>query len=266
MERIKRYNQILLAILGTVGIFIGLALFGLLLMDLFDFSSWRQPRSNPGIIAGDEIEQLRSDSLRRQVISFNQIELIDTAKGIFLVPVEFANLEKKESIEYEYYEGKGSFDLNKSYHKFRQYSNLILYQPTTGLQQEVFDKRVSVGQYKLIELGEKTILLISYADEDTNGDDRLDGTDLQRLAYVVTGQNELQLVNYLPRSSFIRGFLLHDHNQIIIQLGFDKDKDGKFEYGKEPMHFYQLKPGSDNLSPLLSEEKVKQLQQRLDGF
>jgi hypothetical protein len=265
MERIKRYNQILLAILGTVGILLGLAVFGFLLMDFFN-SSWGPSRTDSGIIAGDEIEQLRTDSLRQQVISFDRIRLIDTIQGIFLIPVEFANLEKKESIEKEYYEGRGSFELNKSYQKFQQYSNLILHQPSTGLQQELFDKRVSISRYELIERTGQIILLISYVDEDTNKDNRLDSRDLQRLAYVVMGQNELITVKQVPNSSFIRGFSLHERNEIIVQIGFDKDKDGKFEYGTEPKHFFQLPIGSTELSPLLSEEMIKRLQQRLDGF
>ena len=97
MEKIKNYNQIILAIAGTIGVvFLFFAVFLALEEMSRSFFGSRVDRNNQGILAIEETDELNKDSLRKQIISFNRIQVIDSANQIFLIPVTQANLAAAE--------------------------------------------------------------------------------------------------------------------------------------------------------------------------
>lgn len=84
MEKISKYNQKLLAIIGTITLF-GISLFiliggGVLATELFSGFNQRQIRDNS--LAVESHQDSRTNAVRVQEVSFGDLRLIDTLNSI----------------------------------------------------------------------------------------------------------------------------------------------------------------------------------------
>ena len=147
-KKIKNFNQLLLAIGATLVLlfFIGAGIF----IVIEEFSRGRGGNDYPdGIIATEKTKELLSDSLRKQIISFNEIELIDSAQKKYILPVRQAEIVDGESIDEllgltNMHLSRGSRYEKYRYNKNRIYNNLVLYESLQNESQILFNKRISL--------------------------------------------------------------------------------------------------------------------------
>lgn len=262
MEKLKKYNQIILAIGGTI-VVLATLIFSIVLGYETFRHLWPGDSRDTRIIAGDEMEELKADSVRKQVVSFNNIILIDTPGLKYLIPVGQANLERKEAAKElsglmnRYGDGDTGFDI--------ACNNLLLYDGQTGNIQKIFNKRLSINKYDVqFKRPASPVIFMNVTDDDSNGDGFFDGRDLEKLYFYRLDDKSLQEVT-APGKTFLWMIIHKNPDVIVVQYGIDRDRDGEFEPSFEPKTFYRLNLGSGQLVEFINPEIVRELQRQLDG-
>ena len=264
MDKINRYNQILLAIAGTGAVLI-LLIGGLLLLNELFRGFWPREQEQGGIIAEEVTDELLADSLRKQVLTLSYMELLDSASRTFILPVSQANLEEAESTR-ELLKLSTAYGSKNSYYKGgRVYNNLVIYEAESNQSTVIFDQRISISNYQLNTVKEKNYLLIEGTDNDSNEDGFLDGNDLQKLFVYDLNEHKLRQVDMLANSNVGYVSWYAGGEELIVQIGIDRDEDGKFESSSEPKIFYNLNPDSASLQPIVSADQIAKLQRLLEG-
>jgi len=177
-EKIRDYNQFLLALAGTVLVLFIVIGGAFILYEEISYSF--QDDYNTGILSNEETSRLQKDSLRKQIISFNEINIIDSAKQLYLLPVTQADL-----LDYEH--SSELLGLVNTYNrgKFRNVygfdNNLVICDLLNEKSKIIFDTRVSISNYLVHKSNQKKYLIIKASRIDTNHDKYLNSNDLQEL-------------------------------------------------------------------------------------
>ncbi|MEP1489410.1 MAG: hypothetical protein ABJK28_13390 [Algibacter sp.] len=97
--KIEKYNQKLLAILGTVGVlFSTVALIAFISITIMEHRRYNDDDIETGILSDEKIEKLQKENKRKQVISYKTPKLIDTLNSVYIIPVSHKTLNEKEDI------------------------------------------------------------------------------------------------------------------------------------------------------------------------
>lgn len=260
-EKVRNYNHLLLAIGGT------LALLFLVVSALFALANWAMymfDNNEPierGIMATEETNLMAKDSLRNQIISFNNIYLIDSASQTYILPVTQANLEGEESIN-----ALLNSKMSRSKYSGKEtFNNLVIYESKTDKSDILFDKRIFISKYQIFERGEKQYVLIIGTDSDSNKDKYINNRDLQELHIYEVGNKQLTKVQTDDRLTTLNVFDRPRSNDILGAFGLDRNNNGLFEWGREPKMFYRIDIEHKSLVKILQDEQINQLQQLLEG-
>ena len=123
----NKYNQIMLSILGTLLVLALLIGIGGLIYEWNADRQWKQ-RQEVGIASDESVAELVKDSLRRQIISFQSFELIDTTRQLYLIPVGTTNLPEAEDIDDGVLGLTNNFSVSiRNYYTGENFNNLLLY-------------------------------------------------------------------------------------------------------------------------------------------
>lgn len=260
MEKLKKYNQVLLATIGTLTL-----LFGFLCLIYVAFEVWSRARYDtpePQIMAEEEAKKLAADSIRRQVISFNRAELIDSAQLFYLIPVGQAQLNEDELLgltnRYESHYGD-----SKSY-IVPTYNNILFYNAAAKITYPLFKKRVSVNDYGTYYLSNQVIAYFSVSDVDSNRDGFMSDGDLQKL-YIFLPESQRLIEIESGAKTYYSLHRLGETNDFVAKYGLDRNKNGQFDSATEPYVFYRLNIQEGNLTDIIPDTLIEQLQRRLDG-
>lgn len=266
IEKIKNYNQIILAIAGTIGV---LFLFFAAFFVLVDMSSSffdNASNNNNGVLATEKTNQLQKENLRKQIISFNKIQVIDSANQIFLIPVTQADL-----VDAEKGNGVSGFTSTKSirgsYDEFYEniYNNLVLYYKYTKESSIIFDKRISIEEFIIHESGQKKYVVISACQIDSNKDGYLNEDDLQELFIYDIQKKSLHKIVAKENYTTLNVSQPNQSNDLVAHFGIDRNQDGVFESSTEPMIFYHINLESMKIEEFIKPEQIEQLQSLLEG-
>ncbi len=260
MEKLKKYNQILLAFLGTVVLFWGLL--GLIYVAFEFLGHTRHDSPEPQLLAEEQVKKLAADSIRKQIISFNRAELIDTTRLFYLIPVDQAQLDKAEKY--------GSTNRNKShylddsdYHT-PAHNNILFYNGINKTTYPLFKKRVSINSYETFYSGKQIVAHFAVTDTDSNHDGFMSHKDLQKL-YIFLPEFSRFLEIEAVDKTFYSLQRLGKTDDFIAKYGLDRDKNGQFDHEIEPFVFYRLNLQEGKLVDIIPDTLIEQLQRRLDG-
>ncbi len=273
MDTHSKINKWLLSIIGAGLIIFCLVGAGLALSELFGRRGGRSGNQNGIIVSTEQAQKLVADSIRKQVISLKQMVLLDSAKQEFLIPVGQAQLEKDEhNLDLK----SGSYESNKSfrYNKYRNddgsnLNNLLFYDGKNGQMKPLFSERLSISRFDIIWKGIGKPVLIFFTDADSNKDKVLNNDDLEKLAIWMTGWEKVKVLNIPEKTPLDVKYDVK--NFLVLAFGQDRDKDGTFENGQEPVHFYRLNltcpdPQCVDFHQVVDDETLKILQRKLDGL
>ena len=268
-DKLKRYNQVLLAIISTMALVFVLVGGIMTLSILYDELSWKDQYTEPSIIADRQTDQMLGDSVRKQLISFERLILLDTVKQIYMLPVKQANLADAEYIDDSDLLGlTNSFTVsvgNSNYYGNGQfYNNILIWDKISGSMSELFKTRVSINYFDRLKLKEDEIVVMSVSNMDTNSDGRLNRQDLQMLCIYHVPDNRLIQVKANNRT-YLKLEKLYESDDLIGLFGTDKNENGEFNKNTEPRFFYRIDLETGNLELLVKEESLLRLQKRLDG-
>ena len=273
IEKIKNYNQKLLAILGTLGaLFLVIALIAfisIIIKEHRDYSSYNDVET--GILSDEKIEKLQKENKRLQVISYETPKLIDTLKSVYIIPVSHKMLNQKEDINGvlngfvgasgEHY---ASSDNRYSNGFYGAYNNVIIYNQNNQINKKLFDKRVNFNTIHTEYFDNDILLLIQASEKDTYKDGVINLEDFKSLYIYSFKQKEMKKVSIEGMDVFNYKFL-NNSTDLIIEFGIDKNSDGQYQSYNEPIVIktYDFKSGT--LSDIIDNQTHSDLQKTLEG-
>ncbi|MEQ8531910.1 MAG: hypothetical protein RIB86_08660, partial [Imperialibacter sp.] len=229
MDKLTRYNQKLLAVIGTT-VLVGLGLFMLiggviLVVELSREFNSNRVRDNALTVEVPKDSTAQVNSIRDQEISVGTLQLIDTLNSIYLMPVSQVNLKNPEYPE----EIGGLLDTYES-GKFRYgyrysgtYNNIIIYDQKRNTKVLVFHDRINVSAFQHFIVKNEQYLLIEGSKVDTNKDKKLTDADLKSFFSFKISTGELKEFAF-ESMGLVDYYVTFGSDEVILR--FAKDKDG----------------------------------------
>jgi hypothetical protein len=191
IEKVKNYNQKLLAILGTIsGIFLVVALISFVSLIIQEHRGYDYNETETGILSEEKIEKLQKENKREQIISYDTPILIDTLKSKYIIPVSHKTLGEKEEInnlgllngftgsESEEYIKK---DERYSRRYYGEFNNIIVFNENKGTNKKLFDNRINFDKIKTEYFENEILILIKASENDTFKDGVINLKDFSSL-------------------------------------------------------------------------------------
>ncbi|MCI2230343.1 hypothetical protein MC378_14280 [Polaribacter sp. MSW13] len=266
--KIEKYNQRILAVLGTVGvIFLIVALIAFISITIMEHRSYDDVET--GILSDEKIEELQKENKREQVISYENPRLIDTLNSVYIIPVSHKTLNDQEDINGLLNLTKASSSYEKNDTRYsRQYygafNNLIVYDSKNDSNKKLFDKRVNFNQIKAEYFEDDILLLMRVSEKDTYKDGVINLLDFKTLYIYSLGKKELKKVGIEGMDIFNFKFL-NNEKDLTILFGVDKNSDGKFEEYNEPTLIKKYEFETGKMTDIVDEKINIDLQETLEG-
>ncbi len=273
IEKLKTYNQKLLAVLGTL---IALMVaFGLIMLIFFGVTEITRElkynnRQNDGILSDEKIEKLQKENKRQQLISYDFPRLVDTLNLVYMIPVSQKTLNSPENIDEEVLglmDYSGSIkpaDTRYSKRYYGSYNNLLIFDLKKNDLKKLFDDRINFNEIN-VEYSEKDILILFSASEtDTYKDGVINLNDLKSLYIYSLKEQKLRKIN-LENSDIVNYDFINNRKDLIIQFGIDHNKDGKFDEHHESMTIKKYDYKNEKLVDIVDKEINELLQKTLEG-
>ncbi|WP_430411513.1 hypothetical protein [Kordia sp.] len=275
MEKLKKYNQKLLAVLGSIAIVflvIGLIGFCSILISEYQRTSYYDNQDD-GILSEEKIEELQKENKREQVISYETPKLIDTLQQLYIIPVSQKSLEDAEIINKSnllnmYHEAlileKEKADIRYSGSYYGNFNNIIIYNQKTGNTQKLFTERVNFSGFKTVYFDDDIFLLCNVATKDSYKDGVINLRDFKSLymysfyskKFQQVGDSELPIIDYQ---------FINNSKELLIRYGIDKNTNGTYEEYREPSILKRYNFQTEKLTDIVDGKLHNELQQILEG-
>lgn len=270
IEKIRNYNQKMLAVLCTLGV---LFLFICIVLIVVEFLPRGGYEEMPeGLIAEEKTEALNQENLRKQIVSYESPWLIDTLKSIYIVPVSIRTLRNPEEavalgelglMDASVRSFKKGGYYNRKYFEGK-YANLILYNAIEEKATSLFGERIIIGKVEVYYF-ENDILLVFYAaakDTDKNG--IIDLYD-QRSLYVYSmntgitrkisdGDNQVTDYKFMEKSK-----------DMLVEFELSQYKENQFQTAYLPKKVMKYNFDSQILSNIIPDEIQNEMQKLVEG-
>lgn len=269
IEKIKNYNQKLIAVLGTIIILfalVGLVSFIGVMVNEYKYMSYDDVET--GILSDEKIEKLQKENKREQVISYDSPKLIDTINSIYIIPVSHRTLNEAEDIKgllniYSSSEGE-PIDNRYSNGIYGFYNNLIIYDNKTDSIKKLFDKRVNFNAIKVEHFKDDILIILKVAVKDSHKDGVINLLDLKKLYIYSLKEKRLREISNENIDLFDYHFLNGSKN-LILQYGIDKNKDGQFNEYNEPTIIKKYNYETGIIEDIIPQKIDSELQMVLEG-
>ena len=250
IERVKNYNQRMLAIFSTLIVIIASIGLVVLIWTIVSELLPRKVRKTENVLMSDErVEQLTQENLRQQIVSYDFPRLIDTTKLIYLIPVSIRTLEEPEPADYGVLGLLDTYDSRKSgisnkYSFYGTFINLILYDNLNNKSHKITSQRMVGNNYDIVYLVDDILIIFKGAEKDTDNDGRITMNDLKSLFIYSLKEKELKVVTK-ENTTVLNYEVIREKNEILVLFGIDRNKDNQFIEYKEPTRVmkYSFKTG-----------------------
>jgi len=274
IEKVKNYNQKLLAVLGTIGaIFLIVALVSFIFIAIQESRRYDYNEPETGILSEEKIEKLQKENKREQVISYETPILIDTLKLKYIIPVSHKTLDEKEDIGLNgLLNGFTDSDFNISKKKDDRYSrrfygafnNIILYDGKKGTNNKLFNNRINFEKIETEYFGDEILLLVKASSKDTFKDGVINLKDFNSLYIYAFNERKMRKIEIsgMDVSNFK---FINKSKDLIIEFGIDKNKNGSFESYNEPTIIKRYDFKKEKLVDIVDAKINSELQKLLEG-
>lgn len=270
-DKLTRYNQKLLAIIGTA--VLAIATISLLIgVGVALFSGLSKPDHRPTGIQVQENPVPTNDTSqtvkRTQEVTFNRPISLDTLGEQFLIPVGQVNLEAVEEIHRERLSDKisgSSFYYKKSGRsQHGLFNNFVYIDYAKGVKRKVFDRVVVCTKWTHYKLDTLEVLLFKGAATDHNQDGQMNESDYQSLFAFFPSDGKLKEFSF--QHGTVEGYRLLEKTHLVsIMVGTDKNKDVYFDQTKEPQEVMTLDLATREIQPMVPVEMKEEIQRIVDG-
>jgi hypothetical protein len=241
IEKVKNYNQKMLAIFSTLIVII--AAFGLISIIVFLIIEI-VPNNNHAtnaLLSDKKTDQLRADSLRQQIISFNTPELVDTASLIYIIPINVKTLNRPEEMDKQVLGlldidkniGSGSSTYYSESYYYGSFNNIIVYDFINKHTTMICNKKIIGTDLQYNYFNDEITFTFTGAENDTDQDDQITLKDLQDLFIYSLKEKKLKQIKQ-PYSTVVSYKYVPNKKDILITFGFDRNKNNTFDQETEP--------------------------------
>lgn len=270
-QKVKHYNQILLAVLGTVVLITAImALFGLGFFFVVEISrSFRNNYEEEGILSEVKLQELQKENKRQQLISYEFPILVDSSNLVYMVPVSYKNLSEPEQIN----EGpaalldiSGSYNSNSRFQNlyYGSFNNLLIYDINKNKTKKIFEERVNFVELGTQYFDDDILIFFKAAGLDTNRDGLINFNDYKALYIYSLRGKSLKVIESKGADIFNFNFV-HNSKNLIIQFGKDQNKDGTYDDYDEPTFIKKYEYATGELIDIVDKGDHLALQNSLDG-
>ncbi len=272
MTRLQKTNHVLFLILASVGLLLGT-------VTLVDWSEraydrWSGPPRDE-IGSTDRAEDLAAKNKRLNLVSTSHAELGGPSRSLYLVPVSQERLRRPEKVgraeavhmqqaqrsrDAAAPEGQSSLVAQGA----GPFNNLVLYRGSTGETTVLFDERVGITRYLVVDDPTSRSLFVLLASADTNGDGALRPDDRRALVEHRFETGERRVLT--DSSQHIRDLRHRARDQsLLVTVGIDHDGNGTFEGRTEPTRLCHVDRDAGTLAPVVADSTRRRLQSILDA-
>ena len=274
IEKIKNYNQKLLAILGTIGgIFLVVALVSFISIVIQEHRRYDYNEPETGILSEEKSEKLQKENKREQVISYETPILIDTLSLKYIIPVSHKTLDEKEEIDglglLNGFTGSESEEYIKKDERYSrrfygEFNNVIVFDSNKGTNNKLFDSRINFDKIKTEYFKNEILILIKASEKDTFKDGVINLKDFSSLYIYSFNEKKMRKIGIegMDVSNFK---FINNSKDLIIEFGIDKNKDGSFESYNEPTIIKKYDFKNDKLIEIIDSKINSELQRTLEG-
>lgn len=265
MADLNKYNQRLLAIIGTL-VCVGLVI--LIVIGVMEFSSnfeWRDRSS--GTESGIVIDQ--NQVIDTTVFNFSQeISILepyqpDTTKPVFIIPIGQKDQTTKRIKVLASGIGFSSYEVEDYYYSSFSglYNNFVLIDYLRDIRVPIFDRKIALTEWAYMKIDDTQLIIFKGTDNDINDDGRLNDNDFQSL--FIFNVATLQTKELSFKNQTVRDFEpLKMTSKIYVRTGKDINLDKQFDYKTEPtdLYFYDVATGeSETLVPQDIKKKIYEI-------
>mgnify|MGYP006271053303 CR=1 FL=1 len=279
MSRLHTYNRILLAIGGTVTTLFVFTLFAtFLVQEVFSgWGDWTQPPVE--MVSRPSADSLARHNQRISVVSEAAPELVDTTAGVFLLPVTQERLSSPESIkrtptgvQLEEVVVTDSRSANYSIrygrapgrmvtHGGAGYVNVVLYEASSERSRVLFDERVFIHQFLVLDDETSFALYAAVSSRDTNGDDRISRDDAATIAAYRLDTNERRTYDF---EAAFETFRYDAATQTLFVFSRASDDEDRYATERPPRRVYRVDRERQRVRPVTPDSVHARVQAILD--
>ena len=274
IEKIKNFNQVILAIAGILGVILLLIGVIMAVSELFRNSgSDRNTTITNSLISGEKVETLNKESLRLQIISYESPKLIDTLNAVYIIPVSVSTLDKPETAVISADEGlMSSLDvfgpMRKKGYREKNYfeglfANIIIYQPVENKTVLLFNERIMLSGLRTYDFKDDILLIFFTAEKDTNKDGLINFNDDTNLCIYSLKSGKMRRIAEGTNSITDYQFIENSKN-LLIEFSLSRYNDVKFKSYK-PRKIMKYEFETEKLSEAVPAAIQQQMQNLVEG-
>jgi hypothetical protein len=272
IEKVKNYNQKLLAVLGTIGgIFLVVALVSFIFIAIQESRRYDYNEPETGILSEEKIEELQKENKRKQVISYESPILIDTLNLNYIIPVSHKTLNETEDITglLNAFTSSDSEILKKKDVRYSRrfygiFNNVILYDGKKGTNSKLFNSRLNFEKIETEYFKNEILLLIKASGKDTFKDGVINLKDFSSLYIYSLKEGKMRRIE-IPGMDVFHFNFIEKTKDLIIVFGIDKNKDGFYESYNEPKIIKRYDFKNEKLIDIVDTKINSELQKLLEG-
>ena len=273
IEKIKNYNQKVLAVLCTLGVVFLLICTIIVLIEAWPHGGYEV--SPQGLIADEETEALNQENLRRQIVSYETPWLIDTLQSIYIVPVSIKTLKRPEEatttgdgvlnlmdISSSRFKKGGGYYNHKRFEG--KYANLIVYDGVNGNTKSLFDERVIIGNVQTYYFKDDILLVFYVATKDTDKNGVIDLNDLRSLNLYSFQNGTMRRISEGNNQVADYRFM-ENTKDLLIELQLGQYQDNQFTYSSSPQKIMKYDYNSQQLTNIIPDKIQDEMQKLVEG-
>jgi hypothetical protein len=271
IEKIKNYNQIVLSIIGTIGVALGiLALISFLFLalnDVFRVFDSNNDYQDPGIVTEESVNGDEGENANKLLVSYSFPTLIDTIGQVYLIPIGYkTNYELQDEYKRdllskdktaETYGGYNSYDYSYSE---QTYVNMVIYDSKTGISEILFKQKLLLGSFTIQNFKDDVFLLMEAALADTDKDGKITMTDNNSLFIYSTRNKSLKHLQYKDKS-LINYTNIPTSKDYMVRFGIEPDRWGETKTNTDLSVICKYVYDQDQLLLVNDEKMQKELQE-----
>jgi hypothetical protein len=269
IEKIKNYNQKVLAVVGTLSIVLLLICITLMMAEFHMFRGSSYPHPPSGLIADEKAEHLNQENLRKQIISYESPWLVDTLKSVYIIPVSITTLKKPEEVILTSNVSSETFALypdkmSRGYHHENSYANLILYYPLENKTISLFNERLVLGNVRVRYFNDDILLLFYVAEKDTDKNGIIDMEDMRNLRIYSLNTGAMKKISDGENSVNHYQFI-ENTKDLLVEFNLNRYTEKQFTGKQMPSKIMKYQYDSQQLVEVIPQKIEEDMQKLIEG-
>ena len=268
VEKIKKYNQVLLALFGTLT-FIFALIGGLFLLTQLYRDIFPDPQvgeEGVRIIESSDFDLDATQSKKFQEVTYLDPVQLDSGLAELIIPVSQVNLEVPENVRgtetalLDSYESSNFIYMN--YYGF--FNNFLLYNNEVSTYDVIFDFKASLNHWAYLKFKNRRLLIFQGTSIDSNEDGFLNHKDFQQL-YIYHLSDSTLIKLEIPNATVVKFDPMAETNLISVRIGIDKNEDKEFDELRESYRLFRYNVDSREYSEFVPESLNKTIQKLIEN-